>query len=271
MKTKIKECYNLVLSYIVPFEKMEFEIEELLKINWVNLKNQTKWFFDRTAFINHLSDNIDPVIFQGLNNLEIKDQIDFYKMCCTFIGKILKLFPHYFSFKLDILDSTSFLELNASYSDTKEKLVKFGKRFNILDEKNMPQLHEEIIKLKSNPRIQEFKQIVQNNTLRLWDLIGNQDIPLIYMLARMAQSLPTSSASIEQAFSIMKLLKTDKRNQLSNDTFEALILVNQEFKTKGEITINEEMEKALSDLKKKPQLQILYFITVLRPKVIWFF
>jgi len=87
----------------------------------------------------------------------------------------------------------------------------------------------------------------------------------------MAQSLPTSSASIEQAFSIMKLLKTDKRNQLSNDTFEALILVNQEFKTKGEITINEEMEKALSDLKKKPQLQILYFITVLRPKVIWFF
>jgi len=87
--------------------------------------------------------------------------------------------------------------------------------------------------LKSNPRIQEFKQLAENNTLKLWDLLNDQEVPLIYKIARMAQSLPTTSASIEQAFTILKLLKTEKRNQLSNESFEALVLLSQEFRING--------------------------------------
>ena len=200
--------------------------------------------------IKHLSEDIDPFIFQGLNNLDLKQQTDFHNIYCSFIGNILKLFPHYFSFKPDILDLTSFLELNTSYSDIKEKIVQFGKHFKIIDEKNISQIHEEIIKLKSNPRIQEFKQLAENNTLKLWDLLNDQEVPLIYKIARMAQSLPTTSASIEQAFSILKLLKTEKRNQLSNESFEALVLLSQEFRINGGIKIDEEMERIFIDKKK---------------------
>jgi len=98
----------LILSYIIPFKKLDAEIESLLKIKWDNPKNQKKWFFTRATLIKHLSEDIDPFIFQGLNNLDLKQQTDFHNIYCAFIGNILKLFPHYFYFKPDILDLTNF-------------------------------------------------------------------------------------------------------------------------------------------------------------------
>ena len=80
--------------------------------------------------------------------------------------------------------------------------------------------------------------------------MNDQHVPLIYKIARMAQSLPTTSATIEQAFSILKLLKTAKRNLLSNESFEALVLLSQEFRINGGIKIDEEMERIFIDKKK---------------------
>jgi len=47
--------------------------------------------------------------------------------------------------------------------------------------------------------------------------------PLLIKLARALLSLPYSSASVERAFSQLKLIKDDKRSTLANDTLESLL------------------------------------------------
>ena len=80
-------------------------------------------------------------------------------------------------------------------------------------------------------------------------MIGEDGIELITKVVQTAQALPTTSASIEQAFSILKLFKTDKRNQLCDDSLEALMLINEEFRFNGSINITDQMKKNLVKVK----------------------
>ena len=66
--------------------------------------------------------------------------------------------------------------------------------------------------------------------MHIWDHIEEDGFYYISKIARIAQTLPTSSATIEQSFSIMKLIKSDKRNQLTDRTLEALLLIRQNYK-----------------------------------------
>ena len=59
-----------------------------------------------------------------------------------------------------------------------------------------------------------------------------ENFKVLSKLARLAQTLPTSSAPIEQSFSIIKLLKTDLRNSLTEESLEGLIFVGEEFRDK---------------------------------------
>jgi len=60
------------------------------------------------------------------------------------------------------------------------------------------------------------------------------------IVVRFAEALPTSSATIEQSFSVIKLVKTDRRNRLQELSLEGLILIGQEFRIKSpESIINE--------------------------------
>ena len=249
VKALIQECYNLMLSFMIPSDKLDFNVDKFIKINWVNPKSQKQWFYNCNDFVKHLSEELEPELFKDLKLMNIKDQKIFYNISCAFIAKILKLIPHYFTFKKDILDLTSFLELKTTYADLKNRMIQFGKHFKILDDKNMAQFSNQIIKLQSNPNLQEYKAIAANNTLKLWDMIGEDGIELITKVVQTAQALPTTSASIEQAFSILKLFKTDKRNQLCDDSLEALMLINEEFRFNGSINITDQMKKTWLKLK----------------------
>ena len=76
----------------------------------------------------------------------------------------------------------------------------------------------------------------------MWDKIERSErLSMIPKLARLAESLPTSSATIEQSFSNIKLIKTDLRNRLGELSLEGLILVGQEFRSEKKIIIEEPM------------------------------
>jgi hypothetical protein len=250
VKAGITHCYNLLLSYIMPAENLEFNVEKFIKINWLSQKKQEEYFYDSAGFIEYLSDELSPEDFQGLKELPEASQNNFYKNSVKFMAKILRLFPKYFNFTDKVLELTTFLELKDSFSRAKDKITDFGKRCNLLKEEELPQLHSEIVQLFSDPNLKSYKDSAQGNTLKLWDMIDEKEFSLLHRLVKVAHSLPTTSSTIEQAFSILKLYKNEKRNQLHEKTVEALMMIDQEYKIKGSFTITEQMLESLIEIRK---------------------
>ena len=136
----------------------------------------------------------------------LRKETEFYKNCSKFMAKILKLFPHYFSFNNEVLQSVNFLELKAPYAIVRDKIMRFAKRFNLLGEDGVSQLHTELVKLYSDSMLRTYIEETNGNTLKLWDKIPCDNLPLLHRVAKTAFSLPTTSASIEQAFSVFKAI-----------------------------------------------------------------
>jgi len=147
---------------------------------------------------------------------------------------------------IDILD---FVELKDDYPTLKDKVRQFNKKFNIIEEENMIELKEELIKLKNSKL--EFHRNNSISLLHLWDRLEKEE-KLIFLpkIMKVAQSLPTSSATIEQSFSIIKLLKTSLRNKLSQSSLEGLIFVGQEFRDKKDFIISDKMVELYNSIKK---------------------
>jgi len=82
-----------------------------------------------------------------------------------------------------------------------------------------------------------------NSALELWDLIEGSypnQFPHLSKIFKHIHSLPTTSANVEQAFSVMKLFKNDLRNSLKEDTLQSLMFIHQKYK-EGPIIITEEI------------------------------
>ena len=73
----------------------------------------------------------------------------------------------------------------------------------------------------------------------------------------MAETLPTSSAIIEQSFSVIKLLKTDLRNKLSQHSPEGLVLVGEEYRQKKNIKISDRMMNLYDEVKQEVNMKKL--------------
>ena len=62
----------------------------------------------------------------------------------------------------------------------------------------------------------------------MWDNIENENrTKYITQIARAAQTLPTTSAVVEQSFSQLKLVKKPARNRLSEETVQGLLIVKE--------------------------------------------
>ena len=98
----------------------------------------------------------------------------------------------------------------------------FNNKFKIISQAKAEALEAELIKF-SGKSFSYYKKD-KENSLQIWDHIENDGFQLLSKIAIATQTLPTSSASIEQSFSMLKLIKTDKRNRLSENNFQSLIM-----------------------------------------------
>lgn len=126
----------------------------------------------------------------------------------------------------------------------RKNILCFNQYFKIYESEQ-----EDVLKLEINDlmklNIDWMREIAEDSALRLWDLIEatyNQSnsqkkkvskrFPLLSKIFQTAHAIATSSATIEQTFSLMKLLKNDLRNKLSEKTLESLLLFCQEYNDK---------------------------------------
>jgi len=103
----------------------------------------------------------------------------------------------------------------------------------ILNERNVSLFQDEFNEL-STYGSQYFTRFAQSN-LHLWDLIEKEGFCLLPQIARAAQSLSTTSSDVEQAFSIAKLIKTEKRSRMKEQTLESILIIWSFFRDKADI------------------------------------
>jgi len=76
----------------------------------------------------------------------------------------------------------------------------------------------------------------------MWDLLErHENFEILARLVKIAETLPTSSSPLEQSFSVIKLLKTDIRNSISEESLEGLILIGDQYRDTGKIFVTEKM------------------------------
>jgi len=102
---------------------------------------------------------------------------------------------------IDILD---FVELKDEFPVLKSKIKTFNNKFNIIKEEEKENLKSELVKLKDIKV--EYYRNNSTSLLHMWDCIEKEEkLELLSKITKVAQTLPTSSASIEQSFSTLKL------------------------------------------------------------------
>jgi len=174
--------------------------------------------------------------FISLKSVSKQDGISICKNFSCFIIEVLKGLKFYLPFSDLVLNNISTLDPVASST---KKWIELVNRFpNIISETNLPDFHVELATWSQDKDLKErrneflIKRTDENNMeVKVFDIVTfyrldnlYRKYPLIFKLSRAILALPHSNAPIERAFSQLKIIKDDKRNSLSNETLQALLI-----------------------------------------------
>ena len=179
---------------------------------------QKDLFMDNNSFIDYISERVNHKL-EKLKTLQCEN---FRTLFSPFIISILKYFCENSPLKNEVVQLLDFVELRGNSHLIENKILKFNDIFNIFPKEKKPEIVKEITTLTNMDLTQEMKNS-KGSSLFLWDLIRNTTnflyLPTIFLIAH---SLPTSSAPVEQAFSSLKLIKSNIRNRMHEHTLQSL-------------------------------------------------
>lgn len=244
LKSEVFACYDEMCSLIMdPLDITQSNFSKRANLQWDKAETHRRWFLDNEAFINK---NAKSANLYEMMKFDAKEKEEFAADYKSFIAKILYYLLNYLPLNDKLLHTLDFLEFTESTDMSLiDKIKYFNDYFDLIDKEHTEEFESELTKLaqKANTYLMmKARDTEKKITFEdLWSMIRNNDnLKHIAYLARAAKALPVSSAPIEQSFSIMGLLKTDQRNQLSEESLEALLLIHDCF-SKKPIKITAEM------------------------------
>jgi len=248
LKNNISECYNSILDIILNSNASVLEKKKLIELDWEESKIQEEMFMSHEQFIDNIIEELGEK-YRVLNQQDISVRTEFVSIFYLFIGKILNLMREYLPLKDPLIDILDFVELKDEFPVLKSKIKTFNNKFNIIKEEEKENLKSELVKLKDIKV--EYYRNNSTSLLHMWDCIEKEEkLELLSKITKVAQTLPTSSASIEQSFSTLKLVKTPLRNKLSQSSLEGIAFVSQEFREKNDIDISQKIIEAYQEVKR---------------------
>ena len=265
MKTELFTCYNEFAKFIFdPLDINENTFFQRIELDFKKKDVQTRWIMADATFIAQVSKTAK---FSGLRLKSFEEQTDFAKTFKPFLTSILGYFSKYFPLKDKIVHTLDFLELvDSSYMSLEDKIRYFATYFKLVPEDKQEELDSELTKLTQK---QGYYLMLKGRDPDLkitfdtiWGMIEHNDgLKLIASIAKAAKALPVSSASVEQTFSVLKLIKTHARNQLSQESLEALILIHDatvdgKLKITSQMVTDLDRVKSELNLRKKPMKRI---------------
>ena len=140
-------------------------------------------------------------------------------------------------FSNDLLNNCEVLQL---VSFEKEKWIGLFKHFKIFSQISGSDLEHELDLLYIRFEGLRIQKDNMNDLISFW-FGKKKDFPLISKIALTAYTLPYSSAGVERAFSVLKDIKSSKRNRMCADTLEASLLIHQSLPTISEFNIEDDL------------------------------
>jgi len=238
LKQQTSLCYLRIAELIIKPNQFNFDASKIITQDLDNIKVREKVVMDQDEFIEAISNEMsNNNIVKKVHELRRIDQGKFYNTFKPFLVSILICLGK----KLPILDETvvtlDFVQLKGDSNLIKKQMQSFNNQYKIIDNEA---LNNEFSNLVSEGI---SKYCFDNNftILEMWDNIERSGYHNLALLAKVAQTLPTSSANIEQTFSEVKLFKTKQRNQLNERSLESLLIVNQELKLLPKFKVSDKL------------------------------
>ena len=250
LKSNINECYNAILDLVLKPDLWNQDRSVFLALDFQDWEIQSNYFMEPKEFIQNISEDLS----QKFTILEAKDEEtrdQFVSNFYDYFARLLNSFKQYLPLEDSLVQILDFVELKDTFPILKKKIEKFCKELELVqNEEEKKLMKEELNKIKEI-KIEYYREN-SKNVLHMWDhLEGKEKLTILPKIVRIAESLPTSLATIEQSFSHIKLIKTDLRNRLSELSLEGLILVGQEFKNSNKILITQTMTELFEKVSKE--------------------
>ena len=257
LKSEIQLCFNNILELVCRPEKFDtLEFKYLQELDWESYDTQQEWFLSNEEFGKKLAYKITyefgslindhPVIFQEF--------ADSYKM---YFGKLLNLLIHYLPFSDPLIEAIDFIQMKDKYPILENKLIKVNNLFEISSESELKnEALPQLLRLRTTGEFFSYFQGEDDRILDVWNRISKVNkFNSIAKFAKLSQILPVSSAGVEQAFSVVKLFKTQQRNSLSQESLEGLLLVFQAQQEKNPILFSTKVIQLYEELKEALNLR----------------
>ena len=247
----MKICFQILFKLIYLKEKffLDTYFEDFLEIDWEKLDNQKLWFVNTNEFINNSIHQVHSD-FHKLFDENNNTQNDYVKIFKEFIACLLNKFMQYLPFKGEIVKTVDFVELKDKYMVLEEKIRKFNNVFQIVNGEELQNLvFPQLLRLR-DIGLEYYQRNEKDTALDIWTrIIQSGKYPSLAKFAKFSQALPTSSSDLEQAFSIIKLFRTNQRNRLAENSLEGLILIHQEFQGNENIKLPENVLRLYLEMK----------------------
>ena len=254
LNAEMQFCFNSILELISKPEKFgTLDFNYLLDLNWDSSEIQEEWFLSNKDFIQKLGYKINYKFtgFLSENPGEAEILAQNYK---GYIAHLLNLLMYYLPFKDEIVQAIDFIDMKNTYNTLENKLAQLNNVFKIVDDNELKDsVFLELLRLKTSGEF--FSCFHKDNDLisDVWTRIkNNSKYSSISKFFRLSQILPISSAGVEQAFSVIKLFKTEQRNSLAEETLEGMILLSQE---KQPVLISNRIIELYNQLKERLNLR----------------
>lgn len=151
-------------------------------------------------------------------------------------------------FKNELLNNCEALQL---ISFDREKWMSLFKHFKEFAKINASDLEHELDLLYIRFETLKSQKDNMNNLVSFW-FSKNKEFPLISKIALTAYTLPYSSAGVERAFSVLKDIKSSKRNRMCSETLEASLLIHQSLNNISDFQIEDDLLLRINTMWQQP-------------------
>jgi len=166
LKSYIHECFHSLLDIVANPTTFLNNKKEIFEKDWQDTLIQEQFFMSSEEFIENIIEEFGSK-YKALKDQSVEVQKEWADIFHSFVGRIINLLIDYLPLKDPLVEILDFVDLKDDYPVLREKVRKFNKKFNIIEEKNLVKSKEELIKL-NNTNI-EFVRNKSNSHLHLWD------------------------------------------------------------------------------------------------------
>lgn len=229
---EMKSCIRDLAEIITSAQNIPDDLSKIPNLDW----DAEGFVREDSDLIQKMIQELDAELYRSneLAETTIKEKNvkkDFLQFCRNYLKEIVIKLSEELAVNNELLKTFDFVTLSLEIEDLKQKIVSFNDSFQLIDQNNIPELMKEINTLytknmqwaRSDSALQFWAWI--ESTFNKFDLKTKKTVemfPNLALFMRTAHVLPTSSSSVEQSFSMLKLIKSSIRSQLKEETVQSL-------------------------------------------------